>query len=480
MSGTTFPLIMTAQGAQPTPPATLNAAIIATAQIYAPGLTANLPGSLIEDIASTDTGALITIDQVRVDYVNSLTPYGANAFVLNQLGQVYLGQGSTAAPASNTAVYVQFTQTGGTGFVIAPGFIISDGTYQYTVAAPGGVTGEGGVSGLIFAQATQTGTWSVPAGTVTTIVSSLPSGITLAVTNPSAGTPGLAAETEESWRAQVLQAGLVAATGMPNYFKTLLQQVPGVEAQLISVRPPAANQWEIIVGGTGDPYQIGLAIFNAVSDISTLVGSTLAVTNITAASNGVVTTNLNHGYSTGQAVTIAGVNPSNYNQTYSSITVLTETTFETNVNTSGYGAYVSGGVCTPNFRNTSVTINSYPDSYTVPFVLPPVQTVTMTVTWNTSSLNYVNPLAVAQLVQPAIANYVNAILVGAPLNLLELDDVFIQAVASVMPKNLITVLLFSVSINGVPTSPSAGTKTIFGDPESYFSCAPASVTVQQS
>ena len=50
-----------------------------------PDYTANLPGSLIEDIASTDVGALTGIDQARVDAINSVTPYGANAFVLAQL-----------------------------------------------------------------------------------------------------------------------------------------------------------------------------------------------------------------------------------------------------------------------------------------------------------------------------------------------------------------------------------------------------------
>jgi hypothetical protein len=266
---------------------------------------------------------------------------------------------------------------------------------------------------------------------------------------------------------------------MTNYLRTLLQAVPGVQAQLISIHTPGAGKWEIIVGGTGDPYAIGLAILLAVPDISTLVGSTLVVTGITAASNGVVTTNLNHGYATGQAVTIAGVTPSGYNQTYASITVLTQKTFETNINTSGYGAYVSGGVCTPNFRNTSVSINQYPDSYTIPIVLPPAQTVTMVVTWNTSSLNFVSPTGVAQLVQPAEAAYINAIPVGAPINLLELQSTFITAVANMIPQNLITALQFAVYINGILTAPGAGEETIFGDPESYFSATATGITVNQ-
>lgn len=478
MSGTTFPVVMTAQGAQPTPPATLNAAVIAQATSLSPGLTANLPGLLIEDISSTDTGALVLIDQVRVDLINSLTPYGANAFLLSLLAQIYLGQGSTAQPATNTSVYLQFTQTGGTGFVIAPGFTVSDGSHQYTVAAPGGVTGNGGVSGLIFAQATQDGTWTVPAGTVTTIVTSLPSGVTLAVTNPSAGTPGLAAQSEESWRAQVLQSGLVASTGMPNYLKSLLLKVPGVLSQLVSVRSPASGQWEIIVGGTGDPYQIALAIYQALQDVSTLVGSTFKVTDITATNPGTVTLDLNHGYAVGQVGTLSAVNPGTYDGTFTVGTIISPTQF-TIGDTSGYPAYVNGGTVTPNFRNTSIAINSAPDTYTIPFVLPPAQIVTVTVTWNTSSNNYVSPTSIAQLAQPAIAAYISGIQVGQPINVLALNDAFISAVSSLLPESLLTVLVFAVYINGVLTAPGAGTQIIVGDPESYFSCAASSVTVIQ-
>jgi hypothetical protein len=472
-----FPTVnLTAAGRTNTQPAILYQMVITNATIQSPGLTI-LPAGLIEDVAGTDTGTLVLMDQLVTETVDSFSPYAANPYVLLELGQIYLGSGSTAAPASNTAVYLVFNGT--VGFVIAPGFTVSDGTYQYTVAAPGGVVQTGGASGLIFAQATQAGSWAVPPGTVTQLVTSVPSAITLTVTNPSAGTPGGPAQTEGQYRAQVLQAGLVASTGMTNYLRTLLEAVPGVQAQLISIRAPNAGQWEIIVGGTGDPYAIGLAISLAVPDFSTLVGSTLAATAITAATNGVVTTDLNHGYSTGQAVTTAGASPGGYNQTYASITVLTPTTFETNVNTSGYGAYTGGGVCTPNFRNTSVSISQYPDSYTIPFVLPPAQTVTITVVWNTSSLNFVSPTGVAQLVQPAIAAYINALPVSATINLLELQSAFIGAVASLFPENLITVLTFTVYINGIMTAPDAGTQIVVGDPESYFTATATGITVNQ-
>jgi Ubiquitin-activating enzyme E1 FCCH domain len=217
-----------------------------------------------------------------------------------------------------------------------------------------------------------------------------------------------------------------------------------------------------------------------VGDIDRLVGSTLGVANITASANGVVTTTLNHGYATGQAVTIAGVTPTGYNQTYASITVLTETTFETNVNTSGTGAYVSGGVCTPNFRNQSVTINDYPDSYTIPFVIPPAQTVGIAATWNTISVNFVSATAVAQLVSAALTSYVNGLPIGAPLNVDVMIATFQTAVASILPAALISTVTFSVTINSVATSPESGTVLIFGDPESFMTTTTAAIVVEQA
>lgn len=471
---TTFPLVMTSQGAQPTPPATLNADVIAQATSLAPGLSV-LPGGLVEDMSSTATGALIMIDQVRVDLINSLTPFGANAFILNQLGQIYLGQGATNLPVSNTSVFVTFT--GPPGFIIGAGFVVSDGSNQY-VTPDGGIINTGSVSQPIFFQATQQGSWAVIQNTVTDIVTSIPSGITITATNPTAGTPGGAAETEESFRARVLQSGLVASTGMPNYLRTLLQQIPGVIPNQVSIRTPASGQWEIIVGGTGDPYQIAYAIYRALQDISTLVGSTILVDNITASNPGTVTTDLNHGYAIGQVGTLSAVNPGTYNGTFTVGTIISPTKF-TIGNTTGFPAYVNGGKVTPNFRNTSVSINSYPDTYTIPLVIPPAQTVSMTVTWNTSSTNFVSPTTVAQFAQPALAAYINSLPTGAPINEGELASVFYAAITSVLAQNLVTKLVFSITINGVLTPPVSGELIVVGDPESFWSCPASSINVVQ-
>ena len=461
---------ITSAGAIPASPTDLLNAEIAAATALSPGLTANLPGSLIEDLASTAAGALVIQDQAYVDLVNSISPYTANAAILYQLGAIY---GVQQGVGSNTSVYVIFT--GNAGYVIPVGFTVSDGNYQYTVQ-DGGIISASGTSTALYCLATTSGSWAVPVGTVTQIITSVPSGFTLTCTNLTSGVPGTAAQTLQSYQAQVIQAGFASTQGMPTLLRTQLENVSGVQPNLVSIRNPNVNQWEVICGG-GDPYQVANAIFNSVPDISILVGSTLSVTAITSANPAVVTTSLNHGYSSGQTVTIAGVTPSGFNGTFTA-TVLSEKTFSIPLNATSL-TYVSGGVVTPNFRNVTVSINDYPDTYYITFVNPPVQTVNVAITWNTISTNLVSPTAISQLATPAIVSYINSITVGQPINTYSLQDAFQNAVALILPVDLISKINYVVQINGITTTPATGSLLIYGDPESYFSTSNSLVTVVQ-
>jgi hypothetical protein len=138
---------------------------------------------------------------------------------------------------------------------------------------------------------------------------------------------------------------------------------------------------------------------------------------------------------------------------------------------------VSGGVLTPNLRNITASINDYPDTYSITYVNPPQQTVGITATWNTVASNFIAPAAVAQLAQPALVSYVNSLNVGQPLNLLEMQQVFQNAIASILSSQLLTTLTFTVTVNGISTLPDVGTSIIPGDPESYFFTTTANVNV---
>lgn len=465
---------VTKEGLQPIPPAELRALLVALVMETNPGFTANLPASLVEDIVSTDIAALSIMDQARVDLVNSLTPRLANPYLLNQLGAIY---GVAQGVGSNTSVYVVFSGT--VGFVLSVGFTVSDGTYQYVVRGVGGVIGSDGDSLPLYCVATQSGSWSVPANTVTNFVTSVPSGITLTVTNPQAGIPGAAAQSDADYRKQVMQAGTAVAVGTTAYLKLLLGNVPGTQARLISVRAVTGG-WEVICGG-GDPYQVGDAIFRALPDLQNVVGSTMSVANVTKATNAQVSTLLNHGYVAGDNVTFAdvvGMTQLNGN-TYPVVTVIDEKNFIINVNSTVFSTYISGGVLTPNPRNVQTSINDYPDVYSITFVNPPQQDVRMAITWNTTSVNFVSNAAVAQLASAGLVTYVNNVPVGVPLNLYEMQTVFMESIASILAPQLLTRLVFNVFINGELTAPVSGSGIIGGDPESFFLTNSALIAVAQ-
>lgn len=459
-------------GAVPTPPSAINAAMINYLSVVNPGYTI-LPGALIEDILSTDIAAISLCDSAAIDLINSLTPASANPWLLAKLGQMY---GVAQGQDTNTSVFVVFTGT--VGFIVQPGFVVSDGSHQYVVQ-DGGVIASGGSSSPLFCVATQAGVWAVPANTVTDLITSVPGSITLTCNNPNTGIPSPGPQTESDYRAQVMRAGLASAQGMGTFLKTQLQNVNGVQDRLVSVKQLNAG-WEVIVGG-GDPYEVAFAIYEGLFDIAALIPSQINILGITKASPGVVTTDLNHGLTTGQNnVFIAGVlGMTAANGGPYTVTVISPTTFSFGVNTTGFGTYTSGGVVTPNARNISVNLKDYPDTYTVKFVSPPQQTVQVQLTWNTTAPNFVSSSAVAQLGAPAIANYINSIPVGAPINVFEMQEVFQVAVSSLIPIQYLTRMVFTVSINGVSASPISGTGVIPGDPESFFQCAVSAVTITQ-
>jgi hypothetical protein len=437
-----------------------------------PGYTANLPASMVEDVASTCTGGLILMDQARVDTVNAFSPYGVNAFMLNQLGQVY---GTQQGQGFNTSVYVVFS--GSVGFPINRGFTVTDGTYQYVVQ-DGGVISSFGQTPPLYCLATVAGSWAVPAGTVTGLATSVPTGISLSVTNPQAGIPGAGDQTVENYQAQVLQAGLATAQGFAKFLRTQLSRVSGVQSRLVSPLKTAVGNWEIIVGG-GDPYAVAYAIYKSLFDFFNIVGSTLSVVGITKANPGVVTTATPHGLTSGAVIQINGVvGMTAVNGVNQTATVLTPTTFSIE-DTSGFSVYVSSGVVTPNPKNVTVSITDYPDVYQITFVNPPQQTVNLAVTWNTISTNAVSNAAMQQAAAPALAAYVNSIVVGQPMNLFELQATFQAATASILPTAQLTRLVFAVSVNGVGVAPEAGTGIIAGDPESYFQTSSTQISIVQ-
>ncbi len=471
----TIPLVMTLAGPVPTPITTIQQTTIANASALTPDYTAVLPGSLIEDMVDTSVGAVTQADLARVDAINAVTPLGANAFVLAMQGAML---GISQGLQTNTSVAVVFTATSGgspaVGLVIPAGVLVGDGAYQYATQSSV-TTISGGVTEQVAAVATQSGSWAVAAGSVTTVISGAPAGFVLTVTNPSAGAPGGTAQTVQSYRAQILAAEQVTVQGTGGYISRALENIPGVQSRLILVEA-VSGSLKIICGLTVDQKLIAGAIYNSVADVSTLTGSQLAITGISAATDAVITTNYNSGSAVGTVLPVTGATPTAYNTTYT-VTGVSGTSITTSTNSSGFGAYTSGAVFNPNPRNVSTTITDGPNTYLIVFVNPPNQVVTGTVTWATNLPSFASISQVNQLSAAAFVVYINALQVGQPINLLEMTAVFQQAVASVLAAPNISALTFSISINGSVTAPSAGTSIIPGDPESFYSAAANAFTV---
>ena len=469
------PINFTPAGAVPRLPADLQADLLALVSSENPGYTNTLPFSMIEDLSSTAVGALQLIDQAWVTTINSVSPQSANAYLLSLIGGQY---GLVPGQPTNTTVPVQFTSNT-PGFPIPIGFVISDGTNQYALTDPT-VIQSGGTSPIVTATAVNPGAFPVPQGTVTTVVTGIPSGVTLTVTNPQAGTPSTGTEPVPAFRARVLEATQAISVGVTTAVKSALKAVAGVNPRLVSLNLISGIGWEIICGG-GDIYAVANAIFLSIGgDLPLLTGSVMEVVSITNANPGVVTTNINHGFTTGAIVTINGATGiSGINGVPLTITVLSATTFSIGINTTSSGTYTGSGVVTPNNRNVVAAIADSPNTYNVPFVIPPQQVVTMTVTWNTSNSSFAAAAAVSNAVIPNIVGYINSIVVGQPINILALNDTFLNSLTGIINPALITRLVFAVSINGVGASVVSGEQIILSDPESYFYATVAGIVVSQ-
>ncbi|HHT8991156.1 TPA: baseplate J/gp47 family protein [Burkholderia cenocepacia] len=384
---------ITASGLVPRDPVDIKADITARVSRARPGYTANIPGSMVDDILGTDVAAVTLMEQARVDTINSLTSPTAQPYILNQMA-TQLG----IQPGTTTNGSVDVAASNSTpGFVFNRGFIVSDGNKQYILTTPTAVKPDGTTDLMNFVCQTA-GTFAIPAGTVNIVVTPLPSGITVNLTNPQDGVPGNAQEDISAFRARVLETQRAVSQGFLTTLRTTLQQVPGVSNRLISIAMTGTgitSGYRVIVGG-GDETAVAAAIFTSMFDLPALMQST------------------------------------------------------------------------DNTRNVVVNLRDGADTYAIPFVRPLQQSVGVVVTWNTLSGNVVSDDSILQVVQPAVLAYINSLQVGGYINENVLRKRVTDAMATVIPEEDVTRLVFGYTIDGVPTAPAAGEQEIRGNAEGYF------------
>lgn len=466
---TDLPTIISSSGLSPTSPSTLRSNLVTYATSVSAGITTDLPGTLIEDLASTSVGSLVQIDQARVDAVNSITPYGCNVSLLDDMGYIY---GVTRGGAFNTSAYVTFTGT--PGYYIAAGTVVTDGTYPYVVQTA--VTlDSSGASGNVYVVSSVTGSWAVSAGSITEITTSIPTGYSLSVTNSSAGTPGdSSGESDSSYRSRIILSGAASCQSTPRFLKSYLSNVSGVSARLVSISS-TNSRYAVMVGG-GDPYQVAGAIYNSIADLPLLVGSTNAITSISQSNPSVVTTELTHGLTSGTVVISGALGMTGANGTWS-FTAIDNNSFSINYNSLLQPAYSGGGILETNPRNEVVNIIDGSDTYEIPFIVPLQQRVRITLLWNTNAENTVSNDTVSNLGIPAITSYINGIRAGQPINLFQMQKAFSTSVSDVVPPENLTRMVFSVYIDGQSVDYDTGTGVAQGDTQSYLYSETSDITI---
>ena len=301
----------------------------------------------------------------------------------------------------------------------------------------------------LYVVANQYGNWAIPANSITTVITSVPTGYPLTVTNLVSGTTATAAETESLYRARINIAQLAPATGTQALVKSALQNIPGVQARSVSV----AASGKIMVAG-GDPYLIANALLQNLFDLSDFAGSTVLSNSWTG--TGSIAGNVLTLTAVTGTVKLGDIVSGNYMISPTIITGFSGGSGGTGTYFVNYSQAVASEALTGSnsLRNQVVTLINAPDIYSILFVVPVQQQITMTVNWSTIAPNFTSNTAVNNLVNAALVNYINLILVSQPINVFEMQQIFLDNISSVISPAFISNLTFAVYINGVLTNPS--------------------------
>jgi len=127
----------------------------------------------------------------------------------------------------------------------------------------------------------------------------------------------------------------------------------------------------------------------------------------------------------------------------------------------------------------TIPVTVYPDVYQLPFVVPSSQNVVVLITWNSASTTYIDPAGVAKAVQQNIADYVNAIAVGQPINIFQIQDIFLKSVEGLVAASLLSMIQVQIGINGAIKPPVPESSLVYGDTYAYFSTSAAQIQVKQ-
>ena len=376
---------LTSSGAQVTPYADINQAVIQAATELSPGVAVDMPAELVAAIAQSVAYGIKAAADYYALSTNTFSPYGVNEFMLLAQGAQL---GFTLNEFNRTSVVVKFM--GVNGVRIPRGTLVGDGTYTYQSSIDGIISG-GYVEVLCYA--TTDGSWAVPAATVTTVLTSFDGSYSITCTNLLDGTPAAGSETIAEYRVRVLTALQINTTATTSYLKSLLWAL-GIPQRLVSVD---SNITHVYVDETANEFNVANAIWQSGVNIAVLAGT------------------------------------------------------------------------------TTVTIQDYPDSYNIKYTKANSVVPTIAITWK-SPLTNISNTAVESAIIAAVVAYINALAIGYGINGTALTTVIIEAIASIVDKQNVTSLTYTVDYDGTPITP---TDTLFelSNPYDYLVITEADITV---
>lgn len=124
---------------------------------------------------------------------------------------------------------------------------------------------------------------------------------------------------------------------------------------------------------------------------------------------------------------------------------------------------------------TTVTIQDYPNSYNIKYTKAESVLGTIDIEWK-SPLTNISNTAVESAIIAAVKPYVNGLAIGYGINGTALTTVIIEAIASIVDKQNVTSLTYTVAYDGAPITP---TDTLFAlsNPYDYLVITEADITV---
>lgn len=234
-------------------PAQIRASLDAYVLAANPNYQSTLPGSLIEDIASTVVAAIYQIETAKVDLINSISASTANEQVLIPMAAE---RGIYRNYQYRSNAYLKFTGTTA-GKVIPSGTICTAGGYNWITQEDAIIPSNGG-NDTVYAICATDGAINALPNTIVTI-SPVISGVT--VTNVLAAVPGsYYDQTIDSLRYRLVDSLKSPTTGFIGLAKAAIKKVPGVDSRLVSIQT-GTGFYRIFVGG-GDRYAVAKAIFD--------------------------------------------------------------------------------------------------------------------------------------------------------------------------------------------------------------------------